>query len=210
MMCKRAQKRGAAAETFFVSAKCHPQTIDTVKVRAEPLGYQVIVGDHETYRPDSDTFGILLQYPDTEGTIADFRNLVEEAHAAGALVVVATRPPGPHPADAPRRLGRRYRRRQRPTLRRTNGLRRPPRCLHGHPRPAQTADARPPRRRLPGRPRQNGSPPRPPDQRATYPSRQGHQQHLHRPGPCSQLWPRCMPSTMAPPASQESPNGFSS
>ncbi|MDE0463655.1 MAG: aminomethyl-transferring glycine dehydrogenase, partial [Caldilineaceae bacterium] len=107
MMCKRAQKRGATAETFFVSAKCHPQTIDTVKVRAEPLGYQVIVGDHETYRPDSDTFGILLQYPDTEGTIADFRNLVEEAHAAGALVVVATdllaltllTPPGDWGAD---------------------------------------------------------------------------------------------------------------
>ncbi|MCY3990179.1 MAG: aminomethyl-transferring glycine dehydrogenase, partial [Caldilineaceae bacterium] len=107
MMCKRAQKRGAAAETFFVSAKCHPQTIDTVKVRAEPLGYQVIVGDHSSYRPDSDTFGILLQYPDTEGTISDFRNLVEEAHAAGALVVVATdllaltllTPPGDWGAD---------------------------------------------------------------------------------------------------------------
>ena len=107
MMCKRAQKRGAAAETFFVSAKCHPQTIDTVKVRAEPLGYHVIVGDHKTYRPDSDTFGILLQYPDTEGTISDYRDLVEEAHAAGALVVVATdllaltllTPPGDWGAD---------------------------------------------------------------------------------------------------------------
>ncbi|MDE0077799.1 MAG: aminomethyl-transferring glycine dehydrogenase, partial [Caldilineaceae bacterium] len=107
MMCKRAQKRGAAAETFFVSAKCHPQTIDTVKVRAEPLGYQVIVGDHSSYRPGSDTFGILLQYPDTEGTISDYRDLVEEAHAAGALVVVATdllaltllTPPGDWGAD---------------------------------------------------------------------------------------------------------------
>ena len=107
MMCKRAQKRGAAAETFFVSEKCHPQTIDTVKVRAEPLGYRVIVGDHKTYRPDSDTFGILLQYPDTEGTISDYRELVEETHAAGALVVVATdllaltllTPPGDWGAD---------------------------------------------------------------------------------------------------------------
>ncbi|MDE0198070.1 MAG: aminomethyl-transferring glycine dehydrogenase [Caldilineaceae bacterium] len=107
MMCKRAQKRGAAAETFFVSEKCHPQTIDTVKVRAEPLGYQVVVGDHKHYRPDSDTFGILLQYPDTEGTISDYRDLVEEAHAAGALVVVATdllaltllTPPGDWGAD---------------------------------------------------------------------------------------------------------------
>ncbi len=107
MMCKRAQKRGATAETFFVSEKCHPQTIDTVKVRAEPLGYRVVVADHKTYRPDSDTFGILLQYPDTEGTISDYRDLVEQAHAAGALVVVATdllaltllTPPGDWGAD---------------------------------------------------------------------------------------------------------------
>ena len=107
MMCKRAQKRGATAATFFVSEKCHPQTIDTVKVRAEPLGYRVVVADHKTYRPDSDTFGILLQYPDTEGTISDYRDLVEQAHAAGALVVVATdllaltllTPPGDWGAD---------------------------------------------------------------------------------------------------------------
>ena len=107
MMCKRAQKRGASANAFFVSEKCHPQTIDTIKVRAEPLGYQVIVGDHQNYQPDSDTFGILLQYPDTEGTITDYRALVEEAHAAGALVVVATdllaltllSPPGEWGAD---------------------------------------------------------------------------------------------------------------
>ncbi len=90
MMCKRAQRRGATANAFFVSEKCHPQTIDTIKVRAEPLGYQVIVGDHQGFHPDTDTFGLLLQYPDTEGTIRDYRNLVEEAHAAGALVVVAT------------------------------------------------------------------------------------------------------------------------
>ena len=107
MMCKRAQKRGATANAFFVSEKCHPQTIDTINVRAEPLGYQVIVGDHHEFQPDADTFGILLQYPDTEGTIVDFRALVEEAHAAGALVVVATdllaltllTPPGDWGAD---------------------------------------------------------------------------------------------------------------
>ncbi len=107
MMCRRAQKRGSNANTFFVSEKCHPQTIDTIKVRAEPLGYRVIVGDHREFHPDSDTFGILLQYPDTEGTIHDFRNLVQTARAAGALVVVATdllaltllSPPGDWGAD---------------------------------------------------------------------------------------------------------------
>ncbi len=107
MMCKRAQKRGATANRFFVSETCHPQTIDTVRTRAEPLGYEVIVGDHRQYRCDADTFGLLVQYPDTQGTISDFRGFVEQAHAVGAFVVAATdllaltllTPPGEWGAD---------------------------------------------------------------------------------------------------------------
>ncbi len=44
-MCKRAQKRGHDGNTFFVSDQCHPQTVDVVRTRAEPLGYTVVVGD---------------------------------------------------------------------------------------------------------------------------------------------------------------------
>ncbi|MFZ1752577.1 MAG: aminomethyl-transferring glycine dehydrogenase [Caldilineaceae bacterium] len=107
VMCKRAQKRSSQANAFFVSEKCHPQTIDVVKGRAEPLGYEVIVGDHRSYTPDSEIFGVLLQYPDTEGTVHDLRGFVEQAHAADALVVVATdllaltllTPPGDFGAD---------------------------------------------------------------------------------------------------------------
>ena len=107
MMCKRSQKRSSSANTFFVSETCHPQTIDTVRTRAEPLGYRIVVGDHRRFRCDDQTFGLLLQYPDTEGTITDFRQLVEQAHATGALVVVATdllaltllTPPGDWGAD---------------------------------------------------------------------------------------------------------------
>ena len=107
MMCKRAQKRGASANTFFVSETCHPQTIDTIRTRAEPLGYRILVGDHRQCRCDDDLFGLLVQYPDSEGTISDFRSLVEQAHAVGAFVVVATdllaltllTPPGEWGAD---------------------------------------------------------------------------------------------------------------
>ena len=71
-MAKRAQKRSHTGNTFFVSEKCHPQTIDVVRTRAEPLGYTVVVGDHATYDFGDDTFGALVQTPDTEGTIHDF------------------------------------------------------------------------------------------------------------------------------------------
>ena len=89
MMCKRGQKRGLG-NVFFVSAKCHPQTIAVVQTRAVPLGIEVVVGDHVTYDFGSETFGALIQYPDTEGTVADFRAFVAQAHAVGALVVAAT------------------------------------------------------------------------------------------------------------------------
>jgi glycine dehydrogenase len=89
-LAKRAQKRGQAGNTFFVSAKVHPQTIDLVRTRARPLGYDVVVGDHHTYDFGAHTFGALFQYPDTEGNVEDFRAFVARAHAAGALVVAAT------------------------------------------------------------------------------------------------------------------------
>lgn len=105
-MCKRAQKRGNA-NIFFVSDKCHPQTIAVVEGRAAPLGIDVIVGDAQSYDFSQPTFGALVQYPDTEGNIVDWRAFVEKAHAAGALVVVATdllaltllTPPGDFGAD---------------------------------------------------------------------------------------------------------------
>ena len=95
------------ASVFFVSEKCHPQTIDIVRTRAKPLNVEVIVGDHRTYEFAGNVFGVLVQYPDTTGSIHDFADFFTKAHAAGALCVAATdllaltllRPPGEFGAD---------------------------------------------------------------------------------------------------------------
>ncbi len=92
---------------FFVSQRVHPQTLAVVQTRAEPLGIVVRVGDAETASFDEQVFGVLVQYPDTEGRVSDWTALSERAHAAGALVVVASdllaltllRPPGEFGAD---------------------------------------------------------------------------------------------------------------
>ena len=76
-------------EVFFVSDACHPQTIDVVRTRAGVRGITVRVGDHRTGKIGDDVFGMLLQYPTTDGAILDYRELCEQAHAAGALVTVA-------------------------------------------------------------------------------------------------------------------------
>lgn len=78
------------ASVFFVSDKCHPQTVDIVKTRAKPLNVTVVAGDHRTYDFSGKVFGVLVQYPDTTGSIHDFAAFFEKAHAAGALCVVAT------------------------------------------------------------------------------------------------------------------------
>jgi glycine dehydrogenase len=78
------------ASVFFVSDKCHPQTIDIVRTRAKPLNVSVVTGDHRTCDFAGKVFGVLVQYPDTTGSIHDFAGFFERAHASGALCVVAT------------------------------------------------------------------------------------------------------------------------
>jgi len=92
---------------FFVSADCHPQTIDVVQTRAAALGIEVIVGDHQGFQFSDRVFGALVQYPNTFGAVLDYSGFVDQAHAAGALVAVAAdllsltllRPPGEFGAD---------------------------------------------------------------------------------------------------------------
>ncbi|MBD2163781.1 aminomethyl-transferring glycine dehydrogenase [Calothrix membranacea FACHB-236] len=80
------------ANTYFVSRDCHPQTIDVLQTRAEPLGIDIIIGDHQTFDFEQPIFGAVLQYPASDGTIYDYRAFIEKAHAKGALVTVAADP----------------------------------------------------------------------------------------------------------------------
>ncbi len=76
---------------IFVSDRCHPQTIDVVVTRAEPLGITVVIGDWQTFQPADceGLFAVLVQYPDTRGRIDDFANFFTEAKAVGAVTIVA-------------------------------------------------------------------------------------------------------------------------
>jgi glycine dehydrogenase len=90
MMCHRLKEGGASEHRrFFVSAACHPQTIDIVRTRAKPLGIEVVVGDHRTFKHDAGCFGVLVQYPDTTGGVHDYTEFFAKAHAAGAFCIVA-------------------------------------------------------------------------------------------------------------------------
>jgi glycine dehydrogenase len=76
---------------FLVSEGCHPQTIAVLRTRALPLGIEVRVGEAAAFEFGAGkVFGALVQYPATDGALPDFRAVCERAHAAGALVAMAT------------------------------------------------------------------------------------------------------------------------
>ena len=78
------------SNTFFVSEHCHPQTIDLIITRATPVGITVLIGDHrEVDITNPDLFGMLLQYPATDGEVFDYTDLIASAHELGITVAVA-------------------------------------------------------------------------------------------------------------------------
>lgn len=89
-LAQRAGKSKATA--FFVDHHCHPQTIDVIRTRAAPLGWDVIVGDPFTDLQPDQVFGAIFQYPGTYGHVHDFTNVIEALHSAKALAVVAADP----------------------------------------------------------------------------------------------------------------------
>ena len=181
-LARRVAPRGAGT-IFLADADCLPQTLDVLRTRAEPLGIELRVAPITGSTDFDGVFGVLLQYPGASGEVRDLGPVIEAAHAAKATVAVAAdmlaltmlKPPGELGADiavgSTQRFGV-------PMM-----FRRPARRLHGRPRGPQAAAARPPGRRLGGRRRPPGAAARAAGARAAHPPGEGHQQHLHRPGP---------------------------
>lgn len=95
------------ATKFFISNTCFPQTIDVVKTRAVPYGIELVVGDTASVKFDDSFFGALIQYPDINGEVSDYKTFVSNAKALDIQIAVATdllalamlTPPGEWGAD---------------------------------------------------------------------------------------------------------------
>ncbi len=96
-----------ATPVYLVAESCHPQTIAVLQTRAGARGLKVQVADPARFRFTPGVIGALVQYPTTEGAIAEYAGVCAAAHAAGALVTAATdllaltllQPPGEWGAD---------------------------------------------------------------------------------------------------------------
>ena len=87
---RRSGKKRKSAHTFFASENCHPQTISVLKNRLEPLDIELMVGAvSDLDVTDSGLFGILLQYPGSDGSVVDHTPLISSAHENDVYVTVA-------------------------------------------------------------------------------------------------------------------------
>ncbi|MBU2048784.1 aminomethyl-transferring glycine dehydrogenase [Stenotrophomonas rhizophila] len=86
-LAKRSAK--SKSDTFFVHDAVHPQTLELLRTRAEPMGIVLRVGT-PAEAMEAEAYGVLLQYPDTFGHIGDYKALADAVHARGGLVAVAT------------------------------------------------------------------------------------------------------------------------
>jgi len=76
-------------KSFFVDREVHPQTLAVLRTRAEPLGWNLIVGDPATDLDKAEVLGGLLQYPGTSGAVRDLHPAIAALRTKGALVIVA-------------------------------------------------------------------------------------------------------------------------
>lgn len=102
-----AECKNEKANKFFISELCFPQTIDVLKTRTEPIGVELVIGDHNTVEFDDTYFGALIQYPAGNGEVFDYSHFMAKAIEKGVKVAVAAdllsltllTPPGEWGAD---------------------------------------------------------------------------------------------------------------
>ncbi|MCP5270178.1 MAG: aminomethyl-transferring glycine dehydrogenase [Burkholderiaceae bacterium] len=104
-LAKRSVK--SKSDTLLVASDCHPQTIEVIRTRCDPLGLNVLVGPVPALLAEHDCFAVVAQYPATTGLVHDMAPFVEQTHAKNAAFIVCAdllaltllKPPGEFGAD---------------------------------------------------------------------------------------------------------------
>ena len=102
----RAQVK-AGANVLFVDEKVFASTLAVIHTRAIPQGMKIVTGDYKTFTFTPEVFGAIVQYPNADGSIEDYRDFIGRAQENGTKVAVAAdlmslvllTPPGEWGAD---------------------------------------------------------------------------------------------------------------
>ncbi|HEY5406368.1 MAG TPA: glycine dehydrogenase (aminomethyl-transferring), partial [Ginsengibacter sp.] len=69
------------AAKFFIDEKIFTQTKDVLTTRAKPIGIEIVFGNYDSIILNESFFGAIVQYPNNEGSIEDYRRFIEQAHS---------------------------------------------------------------------------------------------------------------------------------
>lgn len=75
---------------FFVDDHTFPQTKQILITRAAPIGIELVFGNYKTFTADQQCFGALIQYPADNGAVEEYSSFINQIHAVGGYVVMAT------------------------------------------------------------------------------------------------------------------------
>ncbi len=97
----------AGANLILIDERVFPQTLAVIETRANPLGIEVQVMPFSNFEFSPNVFGALVQYPNADGEINDFKSLSEKAKLNGSMLAVGAdllsltllTPPGEWGAD---------------------------------------------------------------------------------------------------------------
>lgn len=78
------------APKFFVDENIFEQTKEVLTTRALPIGIELIHGDYKTTDLDNSFFGAIIQYPNSNGAVNDYRTFIDKVHAVNGYVIMAT------------------------------------------------------------------------------------------------------------------------
>ena len=89
MFMQYSTRKNDNANVFFVSEHVLPQTIDILKTRSNPLGIELLIGNHETVQLNDSIFGAIVQYPAGNGEVYNYRAFAQSCHALSIKLTVA-------------------------------------------------------------------------------------------------------------------------
>lgn len=87
---RRHQRKKSKHCKFLIDKNCHPQSIAVVQTRAECLGVDVVVGDYRQFEFNNDVCGVLVQYPNTEGSLEDYSHVIQQANTREVSILLTT------------------------------------------------------------------------------------------------------------------------
>ncbi len=97
---------GRDRHVFIADSRCHPQTLAVLRGRCAPLGVELTVVDVAAYEGSfEDAFGVLVQFPDTDGRLCNWTDRTQAMQAAGAVAIASVDPMALCVCTAPGEMG---------------------------------------------------------------------------------------------------------